>query len=297
MPFILAAWFLVCCRSAITDLQAEIVYLRRLAARGDLDRLADTLDSSMVLIPAGEFTLGSLAGPLDEQPPRQISLDAYQIDRYEVTNAQYRRFLLETQGRPPQHWSGLDSPDGQADWPVTGVSWAEASAYCAWAGKRLPSEAEWENACRGPEGSVYPWGDGWDAQRLNTGIHLPQRWPASVEEIWLLLEAPSAGDEGPHPMPVGSYPSGASAYGVLDMAGNATEWTLDWYTWQGYQDLPERNPVGTGPPWNHSVRGSAWVDKDGEQSLVEDLSRCSKRNSSHTSNDPRIGFRCAQPDG
>jgi formylglycine-generating enzyme required for sulfatase activity len=254
------------------------------------------LDGSMVRVPAGEFTLGSLADHEDERPPRQIYLDAFDIDRYEVTNAQYRRFLLASGGRSPQHWSDQEYPPGQMDWPVTGVSWAEAEAYCTWAGKRLPSEAEWEKACRGPEGSIYPWGDGWDAQRLNTGIHLPLLWPSSVEDIWRLLGPIPAGEDYPHPASVGSYPQGASAYGVLDMAGNATEWVLDWYNWQGYQDLPERNPVGLGPPWNHSVRGSAWVDTDGQQYLVEDLSRCSKRNSSHTSNDPRLGFRCARSD-
>jgi formylglycine-generating enzyme required for sulfatase activity len=115
-----------------------------------------------------------------------------------------------------------------------------------------------------------------------------------VEAIWLLLIASPSGSGAPHPSPVGSYLSGASAYGVLDMAGNASEWVLDWYTWQGYENLAERNPIGVSPMWNHSVRGSGWVDRDGEQDRIPDLSRCSRRNSAHTSNDPRLGFRCAQ---
>lgn len=277
------------------SMKSEIAYLRQLAAAGDIDRLAKVLDTSMVLIPAGVFTLGSEQGDYDERPQRQVYLDAYKIDRFEVTNAQYRRFVLAAGVRTPQHWTGSEYPAGQADSPVTGVSWSEASAYCEWVGKRLPSEAEWEKACRGPDMYIFPWGNMWDPERANTGIECSARWPPTVEAIWQLLEADLPGDACPHPMPVGSLPQGASTYGVLDMAGNATEWVLDWYNWQGYEDLPGRNPVGSGPPWNHAVRGSAWTDKQGEQHLVEDLSRCSKRNSSHTSNDPRLGFRCARP--
>jgi formylglycine-generating enzyme required for sulfatase activity len=238
--------------------------------------------------------MGSQLGAGDEQPQRQIYLDGFQIDRFEVTNAQYRRFVLATGARVPQNWSKGDIPAGQADWPAIGVSWAEANAYCIWAGKRLPSEAEWEKACRGPAGFMYPWGNAWEAGRANTGLDQASHWPASLEDIWLLLD-PSATDDGyPQPKPVGSYPQGASAYEVLDMSGNAAEWALDWYNWQGYWDMPERNPLGSAPPWNHSLRGSSWVDRDGEQGLVKDLSRCTKRNSSHTANDPRLGFRCAR---
>jgi sulfatase modifying factor 1 len=272
----------------------ELNTIRGLSASGDFVELTDLLDRSMVIIPAGEFILGSRSGHPDEQPEREIYLDAYQIDRYEVTNAQYQRFVLAEEARPPQHWIGGSFPDGQADWPVTGVSWQEASSYCQWKGKRLPSKAEWEKACRGPDANTYPWGNEWDSKQANTGIELASKWPPTVEALWNLLETEKVDDLRPQPQPVGSYPQGSSAYGVMDMVGNASEWVLDWYTWQGYQDLPERNPVGSSPPWNHSVRGSGWVDKDGEQYVVEDLSRCSRRNSSHTSNDPRLGLRCAR---
>lgn len=271
----------------------EITRIRQLAAIGDIEKLAEALDSSMALIPAGVFTLGSEQGADDERPLREIYLDAYKIDRFEVTNAQYRRFVLSTGTRAPQHWTGSEFPAGQSDSPVIGVSWSEANAYCEWVNKRLPSEAEWEKACRGPDMNIFPWGDTWDPRRANTGTKHSTNWPPTVEGIWYFLEADLSNDENPHLMPIGSYPLGASPYGVLDMAGNATEWVLDWYNWEGYEDLPARNPVGDAPPWNHVVRGSAWVDKQGEQYLVADLSRCSKRNSSHTSNDPRIGFRCA----
>ena len=290
---ILAVLGITSCKPGGGELQAEIDQLRQLAAKGEMAELADLLDRSMVKIPAGDFKMGSQSGYEDEQPQRQIFLDAFQIDRYEVTNAQYWRFLLATQGRAPQNWLEADFPAGQGDWPVTGISWSEASAYCQWAGKRLPSEAEWEKACRGWDANTYPWGDNWELDWANTGLQVTEFWPATVEGIWELLEVSSTNQDYPHPEPVGSYPQGASAYGVMDMVGNASEWVQDWYSWQGYQDIEQRNPVGSGPPWNHSLRGSGWVDKEGEQHLVEDLSRCAKRNSAHTSNDPRLGFRCA----
>ena len=290
---VFTALYLVSCTAGDDELQAEIARLRRLAAAGDVAALADMIDHSMVTIPAGDFTMGSPSGPADEQPQRQIYLDAFSIDRYEVTNAQYQRFALATGARTPEHWVGVDYPPWQADWPVTGVSWKEAMSYCTWASKRLPSEAEWEKACRGPQASIYPWGNTWNPDLTNTGSDRSMLWPPSVEAIWLLLLAPPGGAVGPHPQPVGSYPQGASAYGVLDLAGNASEWVLDWYSWQGYENLPLHNPVGVSPLWNHSLRGSGWVDRDGEQERVADLSRCARRNSAHTSNDPRLGFRCA----
>jgi formylglycine-generating enzyme required for sulfatase activity len=103
----------------------------------------------------------------------------------------------------------------------------------------------------------------------------------------------------PHPSlpglePVGAYPDGASPFGAFDLAGNASEWVADWYNWADYASLPAENPISTGPPWNHVVRGSAWFDRRGQQGLIPDLSRCAKRNSSHSYDDPRIGFRCAK---
>jgi len=94
--------------------------------------------------------------------------------------------------------------------------------------------------------------------------------------------------------PEGSYPDGASPYGVMDAAGNASEWVEDWYNWRGYWELSDRNPVVTSPPWNHGVRGSAWYDPHGVEGWARDLSRCSARNSSHETQDPRTGFRCAR---
>ena len=201
------------------------------------DRLARALDRNMVYVPEGEFAMGSALGDLDERPQRVVHLDSFEIDRYEVTNVQYRRFLLASGGDGPRRWpgrylhlrferapdwSGSRFPPGEAMYPVAGIRWQEAAEYCAWVNKRLPTEAEWEKAARGTDGRVYPWGNAWSVGRANTD------------------------DEGVHyTHPVGSYPSGASPYGALDMAGNVWEWVSDLYDQQYYSWAAERNPRGS----------------------------------------------------
>jgi formylglycine-generating enzyme required for sulfatase activity len=277
------------------DMAAEIALVRWLAAVDD-PRLPDVLDRCVVLIPAGEFTMGSTTGPVDEQPARRISLDAFALDRYEVTNAQYRRFLQAT-GRPaPPYWTGDAFPQGQADYPVVGVPWQAAADYCAWAGKRLPTEAEWERACRGDTGQTYPWGGQWDPQRANVDLCGEQGGagrPGVWDEAWSLLQT-APGSSAPRLQPVGSYPAGASPYSVLDMVGNASEWVADFYNWRGYEDLPNHNPLGARPAWNHVLRGSSWYNPYGQAGRVAETSRCAARNSAHIAYDPRLGFRCAR---
>ncbi len=255
-------------------------------------RLADALDHSLVPIPAGVFRMGSRSGPANEQPQRLITLDAFRLDQYEVTNVQYQRYLKATGAKAPAYWAGDAYPPGQADYPVVGVGWADADAYCTWAGQRLPTEAEWEKGCRGAEGAVYPWGDAWDPQRANVDLRPGEASPTAWDAAWQLLAGTPAPGL-PALRPVGSYPSGASPYGVMDMAGNASEWVWDWYNWKGYQDLPSANPRSLGPPWNRCLRGSSWYDPYGPPADAPEQSRCAARNSSHTSNDPRAGFRCA----
>jgi len=216
------------------------------------------------------------------------------VDRYEVTNVQYHRFLQATGRRPPQYWTGDAYPPGQADYPVVGVSWEDADAYCRWAGKRLPTEAEWEKACRGSDARLYPWGDAWDPARANVGLSQVELWPLGIADAWLLLHATPTGTDGLGLRPVGSYPQGASPDGVMDLAGNVEEWVADWYIGTGYWDLPAQNPVGMGPQWAHSIRGSAWVYRRGMAAWVQDFSRCSARNSSHAYAHPRVGFRCVR---
>jgi formylglycine-generating enzyme required for sulfatase activity len=280
------------------DVDAEVKLLRWLAAAGVETTLAEALDRSVVSIPAGEFLMGSDIGRDDERPPRLVYVDAFELDRYEITNAQYRRFLQITRREPPPYWSGNEYPPGQDDYPVAGVSWPDAEAYCAWAGQRLPTEAEWEKACRGSDGRLYPWGNDWTWQRANLDASYAARPVEQVEPgysqwdtAWTLLRI---GSGVSRLQPVGSYPEGASPYGIMDLAGNVSEWVADWYNWGGYWDWPARNPQGTQPPWNRSLRGSAWYDPNGSATWAQSQSRCSARNSSHERRDPRMGFRCVR---
>ena len=279
--------------SGNNDLSAEIERVRQLTRSGDTTRLAETLDRSTVRIPAGDFVMGSNSGRSDERPQRSVYLDAFEIDRFEISNAQYQRFLQATQRIPPAYWSGIEYPNGQADYPVVGVSWEEAAAYCTWIGKRLPTEAEWEKACRGSDSRLYPWGNTWDSARGNVEVSGRSAWPLGWDQAWMLLKSASSDATGHRLQPIGSYPAGASPYGVLDMVGNASEWVWDWYNWSDYKDLPAQNPRSLGPPWNHCLRGSPWFDPYGGTSWTQAMSRCSARNSSHETQDPRVGFRCA----
>jgi len=251
------------------------------------------LDRSMAAVPAGAFWLGEMQGRDDEQPARRVTLRAYQIDRYEVTHAQYGMFVEATGTNPPRYWIDGEYSTGTAAQPVVGVSWQQAQAFCRWAGKRLPTEAEWEKACRGEDGLTYPWGEVWDPERANVGLQSGDAWPTRLDDVWTWLEAGGAPDS-PQLLPVGSLPGGVSTYGVMDLAGNASEWVQDAYNWSGYAQSPSHDPLVSEPSWNHVVRGSAWIDLAGQQAQVAFLSRCAARSSSHSADDPRVGFRCAR---
>jgi len=280
----------------------EIEQLRQLAA-ADTQKLADGLDLLIVRIDAGDFIMGSDSGRNDERPQHTVYLDAFEIDRYEITNVQYLRFLKVT-GRPtPNYWTENRYPNEQADYPVVGVSWDDADAYCTWVGKRLPTEAEWEKACRGTDARVYPWGNAWEPQRANVDVSVRFIRPVGHNELetsvwdtaWRFLQATAVVSGEPGLRPVGSYLDGASPYGIMDMVGNASEWVADWYNWSDYSKMPTHNPRGLVPPWNHCLRGSPWHDPVGNAVWVQDASRCSARDSSHASrDDPRLGFRCAR---
>jgi formylglycine-generating enzyme required for sulfatase activity len=140
----------------------------------------------------------------DEHPVHRVSLNAFFIDQYEVTHVQYQRFIGATGRSAPPYWQEGKIPRGQGDLPVM-VGWADAEAYCRWAGKRLPTEAEWEKAARGADGRKYPWGNEFDPARANVG----EAQPGTVR--------------------VGNYPTGKSPYGAYNMIGNVWEWTSDWY--------------------------------------------------------------------
>jgi iron(II)-dependent oxidoreductase len=162
------------------------------------------LDTTVV-IPAGPFVAGSDLERADVQdkPQHSVTLPAYRIDKYLVTNAQFARFVAATGHRPPLHWKSGKIPEGELLHPVTMVNWHDAAAYAKWAGKRLPYEMEWEKAARGTDGRRWPWGNGMDPTRLNTYYNVG----AATK--------------------VDTYPRGASPYGVLDMAGNVNQWMED----------------------------------------------------------------------
>ncbi|QPJ63840.1 MAG: formylglycine-generating enzyme family protein [Candidatus Nitronauta litoralis] len=176
----------------------------------------------MVLVPAGEFWMGTdkvdtedthlkigTVKPLylDQKPKQKIHLDAFYIDKYEVTNREYKKFIDETLYHDrPSNWQGDNYPPELADRPVTNVSWGEAMAYALWAGKTLPTEQQWEKAARGEDGRLYPWGN--DYKKGVSNIGLEGRKDSAK---------------------VGSYPKDISPYGAMDMGGNVMEWTLSWY--------------------------------------------------------------------
>jgi len=176
----------------------------------------------MVLIPAGEFIMGTdkvdnenthlkigAVKPLflDQHPERKIYLDAFYIDRYEVTNAEYKRFIDDSGYHYlPANWVDGEYPEGKGDYPVTHLTWDEAFTYALWAGKRLPSEEQWEKAARGANGNMYPWGN--EYVKGNANINLDGKRELA---------------------PVGSYPNDKSSYGVFDLGGNVMEWTRNWY--------------------------------------------------------------------
>ena len=234
--------------------------------------------AEMVLIPAGEFQMGSNNGQADEKPVHTVYVDAFYMDKYEVTNAQFKTFVDANpqwqksridakfhNGNYLKLWSGNNYPSGKANHPVVYVSWYAAMAYAEWAGKRLPTEAEWEKAARGGlQGQAYPWGNGIDASQANYGSNLGS----------------TTG--------VGSY--GANGYGLYDMAGNVWEWCVDAYKADFYKVAPPRNPAYLTNQTNTSrvLRGGSWGG------TAQDLRVADRGWSSPTGSSDYRGFRCAR---
>ncbi len=243
---------------------------------------------TLLYVPAGEFIMGSDAND-DEKPIHTVYLEAYWIDQAEVTNQLFTSFVsaigyqtdaersgssyvwngtewVATNGADWQHPTGSASNiSSKDDHPVIHVSWNDAAAYCEWAGRRLPTEAEWEKAARGVDGRTYPWGD--------------------IEPIASLLNFnENVGDT----TPVGNYPDGKSFYGAYDMAGNVWEWVNDWYGGTYYKNSPASNPAGASSGDYRVLRGGSW-------SNYVDSSRSADRGSSEPSNAYfSFGFRCSR---
>lgn len=231
--------------------------------------------AAMVTVPAGPFLMGSVPadkGFDDETPQHLVYLDEFSIDKYEVTNAQYNGCVQKGICSQPlaknsfTRDSYFDDPKYDS-YPVVNVRWIDAKTYCESVQKRLPTEAEWEKAARGTDGRIFPWGNSYDVRRLNA----------------------SGGGKG-DTTAVGSFPTGASPYGALDMAGNVWEWVADWYASDYYQNSPSRNP--TGPLSGHFrvMRGGSW-------SSPQSYFRTANRGGREV--DPNvsfyyIGFRCGK---
>jgi formylglycine-generating enzyme required for sulfatase activity len=236
---------------------------------GPLPELTDGKGVEMLLVPEGDFTMGSDRGLADEQPVHVVYLDSFYIDKYEVTNKFYQECVDAGECDPPwQTYFFAESPNriyfgnSQYDnYPVVYVDWNMGRAYCAWRGARLPSEAEWEKAARGTEGNTYPWGQDLDCQKAN--------YQSCVNRT----------------IEVGSYEEGRSPYGVYDMTGNVWEWVADWYSANYYSNSPQNNPVGPITGQSKVLRGGAWPRFD--------VSAFHRANFAPTYNTFDIGFRCA----
>jgi formylglycine-generating enzyme required for sulfatase activity len=204
------------------------------------------ITQKMVSIPAGPFWMGNNGrgadgpGDEDEQPLHQVTVEAYSMDVYETTNAMFKEFVDATKYAPPKLWKNGTYPPGKANHPVTYVSWYDAEEFCRWAGKRLPTEAEWEKAARSPDKRIFPWGNQFDPMKANT----PQYWMAIHQ------------NDTADTTPVGSFEAGKSPYGLYDMAGNVYEWVSDWYT----QYPGNRFPNDHYGAKNKIVRGGSWYD-------------------------------------
>ena len=239
----------------------------------------------MVLISAGPFIQGSdhpKAAP-DERPARRRHLPAYWLDRHEVTNAQFEAFVQATQYRTEAEAAGqVEVQDGiswrypegpgsdlaqRPDHPVVYVSWRDAQAYCAWRGKRLPTEAEWEKGARGADGRIWPWGN---------------ESATALANIW------GGDDPFTGTAPVGSLPQGDSPYGLGDMAGNVWEWCTDWYAAGAYSRSPGDISQAAAQGRFKVLRGGSWINPLHTTRSTNRFEIIPRERSAY------VGFRCAR---
>lgn len=219
------------------------------------DIRAEPPEARTVRIPAGTFQMGGVGGSDDELPIHAVTISAYDLDVYEVTVADFRSFRADYK---PSEYSACEQC------PATNVSWEEADVYCRSIGKRLPTEAEYERACRGPEGWDFPWGNRADTTRARYGLD----WHSGA-------------------VPVGSYPP--NPWGVYDLGGNVKEWVSDYYSRTYYRDSPVANPQGPQSGRFRIARGGVWNGSDID-------TRCADRGGAGTNQRGgyTLGFRCAR---
>ena len=229
--------------------------------------LAQPVEGSMAVVPAGEFMMGSPTGDSDEQPAHKVYVETFSMDKYEVTVGQYAAFLQAKGIDPPSDWKTMNQSAHQKR-PVANVDWADAFAFCKWAGKRLPTEAEWEKAARGTDDRLYPWGN-----EAPTPLH------ANFGKS----------DWNNHGVlaPIGTFEAGKSPYGMYDMAGNVWEWVNDWYDYNYYKASPSQNPAGPSSGGTKVIRGGAWNSNPRAM-------RSANRSLISPTDQGLNGFRCAK---
>jgi iron(II)-dependent oxidoreductase len=255
----------------------------------------------MIFVPPGEFQMGStpedIAKVLDdfqgvsskafqgELPQHRVDLPGYYIDQFEVSVKLYGSFLKATDRPAPKFWG--NERFLQPDLPVVGITWFDANEYCKWAGKRLPSEAEWEKAARGSTNNVYPWGMTWDYNYSNTASYWAKGKFSAVSD-WAQWIETALENEKAGPIAIGQFPNGASPYGVYDMVGNAAEWVFDWYAPYEENSIKVDNPTGKESGTLKVYRGGSW-------SVSSVFARSSFRARENPEKEsPYIGFRCAK---
>ncbi len=241
-------------------------------------RQSETDGMIQLYIPTGKFPMGTQSGGdwigEDELPLHDVYLDDFWMDQTEITNAEYQKCISAGECTPPHsiesetRKSYFDNPEF-ADYPVIQVDWEQAAAYCRWAGRRLPTEAEWEKAARGDTGRIYPW------EVNEVGPYFAN---FDMDDNWPNADTSQAG----------SIPAGTSPYQVMDMAGNVYEWVADWYDAAYYSQSPAENPTGPAEGSSRVIRGGAWSS---DALFIRSASRLPYYPDGF-SND--IGFRCAQ---
>lgn len=273
----------------ITEVQSYIIILKKAIedkkkSLNTFENRTETMKKALaeqkqkfdtVIIPAGEFIMGDDNARIDSYPQHTVYLDAYEIDRYEVTNFQYWEFLEYMKKTNDHSKCFKGEPSGKdhtprfweneyynvPDYPVARIDWYDAYAYAAWAGKRLPTEAEWEKAARGSDGRAFPWGNEWDPSRCSlTG----------------------------EPKPVGSEKSGKSVYGCYDTAGSVYEWCSDWHQESYYAESPAMNPKGPESGLRRVIRGGSRF------SVPFQLRTTTRKSERPDLFNVSIGFRCVK---
>jgi sulfatase modifying factor 1 len=273
-----------------TPKTATVTDVDPLVARVDLVVESPAGDRhNMLLIPEGEFEMGTYHGDINEAPVHAVFVDSFYIDKYEVNNEKFLGFLSavgehqDEKGNDLVDIRDLQSPFRYVNYrfelkssrrrldlefhPVTEVTWHGARGYCRWAGLRLPTEAEWEKAARGSDGRLYPWGEVFRSKNAN-----------SMQGARVHVATAR----------VGHYPRGVSPFGVHDMAGNVQEWVADWFAKRYYELEEGVNPKGPSSGLGRVLRGGSWRDN------IKFLTTTARTAAGPSASSDHIGFRCAK---